>query len=215
MRRTIERAFGAGSAAAGRLLRLDALYAELDGRLRAFAARAPFRCPPGCGRCSAKFEPDVLPVEAEYAALHARANGVALGEPAPAPAGRCPLYREDDPRHCPIYPARPLVCRLFGFAALPDKTGALLYTPCELMESPAGLERRSYRADELEPPPGSLPPSMPDYAARLSLVAPGEESARRPLGRALREATAKIELYARLKAKGYYPYSDLDRPKTI
>jgi uncharacterized protein len=200
MKEIIETAFPRDSALRGRLLALEALYAALAARQAGFQATGLYRCPPGCGRCSATFEPDVLPVEAVLVELYAQAHGVKTEAPPAVPAPRCPLYREDSNRHCPVYPARPLVCRLFGFSALPDKRGELLYTPCERMEGP-GRGGRSLA--KLGLPDDALPPSMLDFSTRLQTIAPGEETHRAPLRDALRAAAAQIGLYkAMLKEEG-------------
>jgi hypothetical protein len=192
MKALIESAFPRDSALRGRLLALEALYADLADRQAGFQAAGLYRCPPGCGRCSATFEPDVLPVEAVLVELYAQAHSVKTDAPPAAPAPRCPLYREDSNRHCPVYPARPLVCRLFGFSALPDKTGALLYTPCEHMTGPG---RGGRPLSTLGLPENALPPSMLDFSTRLQAIVPGEETHRAPLRDALRAAAAQIGLY--------------------
>jgi uncharacterized protein len=195
MRQTIERAFPAGSGPRERLLALEALYAGLEAHTAAFAASGLWRCPPGCGRCSAKFEPDVLPLEALFAALFVRDRGIDLSGLDARPSGRCPLFVEDNDRHCPVYPARPLVCRLFGFSSLPDKSGALAYTPCEHME---GRGRGTVLLSDLGLPEAALPPSMTEFSTRLLLIAPGEAGRRTMLRAALADAAGVIGLYERL-----------------
>ncbi|MBN2351053.1 MAG: hypothetical protein JXD23_00680 [Spirochaetales bacterium] len=210
MRELIESRLPAGSALRERLFLLDALYAELDARLGAFAAASPYRCPPGCGRCSAKFEPDVLPVEAVYIVLYAAAAGspdvagILAGELESRPADCCPLYRSAVEAHCPIYPARPLVCRLFGFSTVTDKRGDFVYTPCGRME-PAGrggslgeAGLRAWKLADLGLPEAALPPYMMEYSVRLTLVEPGGEARRAPLRIALRDAAGRIGLYGNL-----------------
>ncbi len=136
----------------------------------------------------------ILPAEALFALTYAEAHGVETGTLGSRPAGRCPLYRPDVDAHCPIYPARPLVCRLFGFSALPDKRGELVYTPCEHM--PGSRGSRPVRTLGL--PDAALPPDMTAYASRLSLLEPGGEASRALLRFAFRDAGRRIGLYASL-----------------
>jgi uncharacterized protein len=200
MKELIESAFPRDSALRERLLALDALYAALAARQAGFQATGLYRCPPGCGRCSATFEPDVLHVEAVLVDLYAQAHGLPTDAPPAGPTPRCPLYREDSNRHCPVYPARPLVCRLFGFSSLPEKTGDLVYTPCEHMEGPG---RGGRRLPALGLSADALPPSMIDFSTGLQALAPGEETHRAPLRDALRAAAAQIGLYrAMLQGEG-------------
>ena len=89
---------------------LEALYAEVDARARALAARHVGRlpCTRGCSQCCID-DLSVFPVEA----LHIqRRHEALLREGAPHPPGACAFLSGDGA--CRIYPERPYVCRTQG-----------------------------------------------------------------------------------------------------
>ncbi len=66
-------------------------------------------CPPGCTECCRNFGvPSRTKVEDERLKAFLRANGREIGE---AQGHTCPYVCETG---CTVYPARPLICRLFG-----------------------------------------------------------------------------------------------------
>jgi Fe-S-cluster containining protein len=105
-----------------------AIYAEADRLTAAVADATGLACPTGCGACCVRTQPhvsvaDVAPLAraaiaaGEGEALHARAT--ALG------AGPCALFAPGQlPGGCTVYAIRPIICRLFAFAAVRDKRGA-------------------------------------------------------------------------------------------
>ena len=117
---------------------LAALDAEVETRVAAIRADHPdWLCGKGCDACCRRLAtlPQLTPPEAERlrAALAAlavaevatiRRRLAALG-PAPAAPVTCPLL---DPQSgaCPVYAARPLACRSYGFYVERDKG---LYCP--------------------------------------------------------------------------------------
>lgn len=105
-----------------------ALYAEADRRTDAIAAATGLACPTGCGACCVRTPPhvsvsDVAPIaRAAIAAGEAEAlldRALAIG------AGPCALFAPGQlPGGCTVYPIRPIICRLFAFAAVRDKHDA-------------------------------------------------------------------------------------------
>jgi Fe-S-cluster containining protein len=104
-----------------------AIYCEADRLTAAVADGVGLACPTGCGACCVRTPPhvsraDVAPIAraavtaGEGEALAARAR--ALG------AGPCALFAPAQlPGGCTVYALRPVVCRLFAFAAVRDKHG--------------------------------------------------------------------------------------------
>ena len=96
-----------GAAAAAALRALAEIYAEAGLLMAAWAEAQGIGCPPGCGLCCDAFVPDVLPIEAEYLALHLLSSqraavALLLAEPSgPAPA-RCPFYDPSSAGHRPF-----------------------------------------------------------------------------------------------------------------
>lgn len=188
-----------------------ATYARMEAEQNAFLAAAagrgsPLACPSGCGSCCEPFVPDVLPTEAAYIAAWLLENEPALAERAAAWAGAgppsvppCPfLRRSGREARCAIYPARPLVCRLFGAAAVRDREGRASFRPCARMplpgRPPLGRERRPMSGADLVREFGAAPPVMADYAAELASLRPAEAAERALLVEALPSALRRVGL---------------------
>jgi uncharacterized protein len=188
---------------------IGAIYQRIEDDQRAFLGRAeeqgaPLRCPPGCGSCCEPFVPDILPVEAAYAAAWILQNKPELAKeiiewkdrPATTP---CPLLiRTDEGLRCSIYPARFLICRLFGASGIRDKDGRPTFRPCAHMPVP-GL-----RIGDGDNPPidddrlvslfGAEPPVMADYGPQVVSLSPSEGGERRSLYEALPVALVRVGL---------------------
>ena len=117
------------------LLFLHSLYAEFDTRIEAFSREKDIRCSFGCGKCCGEHEPHISSLEGLYAA-----HWVSAVEPSLAihferleSRTHCIFFSETNPLHCLIYPARPLLCRAFGYSGTTDKTGSVVYRSCRHM----------------------------------------------------------------------------------
>jgi Fe-S-cluster containining protein len=197
-----------GSSLEEALSDLHRLYAEADAACANFlsSARASspgFGCPEGCGACCERFVPDILPAEADYAALwilryRPDLAGVEPGESAP-----CPFYAADRPEaHCQIYGGRPLICRLFGYTAMATKTGSPCYSLCWSMPGIAGENTRSWEGAGLERVFGATPALMADFGLRLQSIS-NPASAERPfLGRAIRDSIDRLRFLIGLAGGG-------------
>ncbi len=181
-------------------------------------------CPPDCGSCCHGFMPDVLPIEAEYIAyfilkenMHAgitsSANTVSsastefsafaapearLSRKASDSPSPCPFYEPNTPgANCRIYPARPLICRLFGYASTRAKSGETTFRFCRHMPTPDGLSERTLSARKLEHDIGATPPLMSDFSMELLAIGPSSAADRRPLSEAMPPALARISAILR------------------
>jgi Fe-S-cluster containining protein len=127
-----------------------ALYRDADVLTDQVSRGAGLACPTGCGACCVRTPPHVsvadmapiaravieggapergeragsMPAGREAAeALHARATA--------AGPGPCVLFAPAQlPGGCTVYAMRPVICRLFAFAAVRDKRGALELAVC-------------------------------------------------------------------------------------
>lgn len=205
-----------GSSIENGLRALHELYAKVEeatGRFQASAggrfARdgARFGCPAGCGACCERFMPDVLPAEADYAALWIMRHRPELAAVEPRDNPPCPYYDPDRPEaHCRIYGGRPLICRLFGWAAVMDKDGAPTYSLCWKMDGPAGGEARSWTGASLEETFGMSPPLMAPFGLALESLA-GDAPRPRPLvGQAVRASVARLAFLRSLALKEDAPH---------
>ena len=179
-----------GTSVATRSRELIALYSDLDAAVDLTRASGELRCPDGCGKCCEHFDPPVTTVEAELVALHVatgrasprRASG--LGE-----AGRCAFYDPDASLHCSVYPARPLVCRSFGFTATADKNGRPRFAYCRHMPSRTARHLTGARLAAAFP---SMPPVVESLGIRILVLAGQSEAGKQPLSRAVEDALRKI-----------------------
>lgn len=117
---------------------LSQLYRELDVQIAKFQATTGLHCPPGCGQCCENPEVEATPLEMVPMALEMIRRGEAaswidLITVAEAP-GKCIFYQADNlipgNGRCQMYLWRPTLCRLFGFAAVTDKSGQPKLAAC-------------------------------------------------------------------------------------
>jgi Fe-S-cluster containining protein len=112
------------------------LYAEADAATASLATATGLACPPGCGECCARHDPHVTIADVVPLARAAVAAGTAealLDRALAAPAGPCVYFVPGRlPGGCTVYELRPVLCRLFGFAAVRDKHGRAALAACEV-----------------------------------------------------------------------------------
>jgi uncharacterized protein len=198
-----------GSSLARVIAAIGGIYEKIEADQRAFLGRAaergvPLRCPPGCGACCKPFIPDILPVEAAYAAAWileyepGLATEIAAWKERPA-TPPCPFLRESaEGARCAIYPARFLICRLFGASGVRDKEGNAAFRPCVHMPvselRPDGGPNPQRSGEELTCVFGAQPPVMADYSTQLMGLSPSEAGERRSVLEALPPAIVRVGL---------------------
>jgi len=118
-------------------------YGALDHEIRIFRLGTGLRCPDRCGICcdSPHVEATVLeclPLAWEiFCRKEEERISLAIEKKAHEEDLRCVLFVADEGTtglgRCAYYPFRPLVCRLFGYAARRSKTGRLELCPCKVI----------------------------------------------------------------------------------
>ena len=219
--------FPPGSTIETLIRKVGAVYARLALDQRSFLASAaeqgePLVCPPGCGTCCRPFVPDIMPAEAAFTAVWLISEKPELakevsawpqgGDEAYAPP--CPfLSATAEGEGCDIYPARFLICRLFGASGLRDKEGQTIFRPCAHMPLagyPApGKERPQFVGDRVLGTFGAETPIMADYAAEIVALAPSDSGERQSVREALPKALNRIGLMLSLAN------NESDRPYSI
>jgi Fe-S-cluster containining protein len=159
------------------------VLAEAEMQAFVFQRASGIACPPGCGECCCDHHPEDSVLAALPAVRWALAQGweervITAGRE--APDGPCVFFDAKHGGHCAVYPLRPLICRLFGYAAVRDKHGAIAYRPCRGMtgSAPVGIE----------------PPVFMDLARRLEQRHPPLGDRHLPLNVAFLEAAAWLTL---------------------
>jgi len=181
-------------------------FEDADAEVERLRERTGLACPPRCGACC--LSPEVETTERELAPLAAELvrTGHALGVLAElerlATAGelRCALYAPDDgdPRRgrCSAYAWRPLICRLFGFAARRDRHGRPELAACRVMrEADPATVAAAVRHVEA----GGEVAVFADHAAAAAT------EPLRPINAALRAAIERAGMRARLGAASASP----------
>lgn len=123
-----------------------ALFRDLDQEIRRFQQNTGLRCVKGCGHCCQSTQVETTVLEMIPLALELKRQGLldeCFTQTSKAQfGGRCvfftPNSKETRKGCCAIYPHRPLVCRLFGFTARPDKRGKNLLVTCSLIKKSQG-----------------------------------------------------------------------------
>jgi Fe-S-cluster containining protein len=217
-----------GSTLEGVIAAVGAIYARIERDQRSFLAAAtehgaPLACIPGCGACCEPFVPDLLPAEAAYAAAWILARAPALVPEIAAwrrcdrsAAPPCPFLKKSEVvSRCAIYPARFLICRLFGASGIRDREGRTAFRPCAHMPFAGyrslGEERPALTGDALLRAFGAEPPIMTDYATELVALSPSESGERHSVLEALPPALIRVGLSLSLAARALdRTYSNYD-----
>lgn len=184
--------------------RVLAIYRRLDRRLAAFRRRCGLACLPGCGECCRSTEVEATVLELLPLALELCRRGwekELLGRLADSQEpGRCILFSERPlgrfAGHCAEYSRRPLLCRLFGFAAMEDRGGNPELVACRLIRQ-AGPKRMRQAA--LAVTCGRLAaPLMRHFTTAMYRLEPVLGSGALPINEALRQALQRVALAAKL-----------------
>ena len=114
---------------------LSALYDQIEDETNAFCTKYGIRCGEGCGTCCEHFMPDITGLEARMVAAYLLLirNDLPLIDTLEHSLGsdHCPLFDPENPHHCKVYAARPLICRLFGACASLSKDGVAEFRHCK------------------------------------------------------------------------------------
>jgi len=188
----------------GRLaLRVRVLYCRLDRRIAGFRRAVGLSCPRGCGECCLSPEVEATVLEMLPLALRLHREGrleqtlVSLG---PGEPPRPCVFYSPEPLgsfggRCSVYPLRPLVCRLFGFAAMTDPEGRPQLVLCRRLREadPAGAREAAAGAAS-----GRLPvPLMSEWSLAMYRLDPGLGTQALPINAALRQALERVALERR------------------
>ncbi len=115
---------------------LAKLYDQIEEETVLFCTEYAIACASGCGTCCEHFMPDITALEARlvgaYLLLEKSDTSLIskLIDAKKQASGPCPLYQAENPYHCSVYPARPLICRLFSACATADKGGNGVFRRC-------------------------------------------------------------------------------------
>ncbi len=168
------------------------LYLMADVHTEAYGKTLGARCVPGCSECCKNHY-------VEATVLEMLPLGVLLWITGEAPSvherivmrdsnAGCILY---DPSrtgqgHCTRYLYRPLICRLFGFSAVPDKHGNAQAVLCEHMKRMSDTHTEQTVCAQYPAP------FMKDYSLLLHTLCPSLGDTFHPVNEALRIAIERV-----------------------
>ena len=197
-----------------RINALDAIYTRVERAQATFRESAqnhgsPLACPKRCGTCCVHFVPDLMPIEADRIAYYLRTEKgglidhfLAHRQEAKAADATCPFWNPDKPgENCMIYPARPLICRLFGFCSMLDKGGEPAFTLCRQMPPLPGNEKRRFIGTKtMDEVFGSIPPLMLDFSRAVIALDPSDSGGRTTIDAARVPSLSKVSLFLKFAA---------------
>lgn len=172
------------------------IYHEIDRRVDRFKKATGLACPPGCGTCCESQDVEatlleVLPLAWEIYREGLGEEIIGLTEERTAvdnwtcAAFRCHDKPASDTGCCDYYDFRPLLCRLFGFAARRDKYGRREFSTCRILKatSPFAVQRAAIAVTS-----GLDVPVYQECHMQVATVDPGLGFRRLPINTALKQA---------------------------
>lgn len=178
------------------------LFSRLDAETEAFSAASGLRCPDGCGACCDTPNVYSTAVELEPLARALVAEGraeAALEQAAARGQGTCIFYASHGggQGRCTVYGLRPMICRLFAFAAVRNKHGQPELAGCKVHKAtqPEAMARAHELVSSGFPVP--LMSAWQQQAAELGTSATG---ALVPINHAIQEALERALFAASLSA---------------
>lgn len=179
--------------------RVLVIHHQIDAQTAAFRAATGLGCPTGCGRCCDNPQIEATPLEMLPMALALIHQGEAAAwlerVRRQAPLGTCVFYQADPAisgnGHCQKYTWRPLLCRLFGYAAVTDKQGLPVLSACSRLGE--------QRPEQLAAVQGAIAtgcpvPKFADWQVRLTQLDPYWGHQHLPINQALMVALERVGL---------------------
>jgi uncharacterized protein len=153
-----------------------ALFEQIDQQTQEFRQATGLSCASDCGRCCDCPSVDATVLDVLPLAIALFQQGKAeeiLGQLETDSPQRCIFYQPDaldsQKGRCGIYPWRPSLCRLFGYATVRDKQGQPQLAACaehKATRSPTLTQIQQQLAQ------GLSAPSFVEFAMRMETIAP-------------------------------------------
>jgi uncharacterized protein len=176
------------------------LFSRIEAETSAFAGASGLRCPDGCGACCESPNVYTSVVELEPLAEELVARGeaeAALERAAAAGPGPCVFYASHGPGQgrCTVYELRPMICRLFGFAAVRDKQAQPELAGCRVHKAAQPEAMAHARALVAN---GQPVPMMTDWQQQAAELGTSATGALVPINQAIEQALERALFAAAL-----------------
>jgi Fe-S-cluster containining protein len=183
------------------------LFSRLEAETSAFAGASGLRCPDGCGACCESPNVYTSVVELEPLAQELVARGEAeaaldrAAQAAGAGPGPCVFYASHGPGlgRCTVYALRPMICRLFGFAAVRNKQGQPELAGCRVHKAAQPEVMEHARAMVAG---GQPVPMMTDWQQQAAELGTSATGALVPINQAIQQALERALFAAALAGAG-------------
>ncbi|NJK37350.1 MAG: YkgJ family cysteine cluster protein [Oscillatoriales cyanobacterium RM2_1_1] len=179
-------------------------YTQIDQTIAAFQSATHLDCPPGCGWCCENPEVEttileILPLVIELF----RQETVEFWLQRAADSqyqGQCVFYQPDPSipgnGRCQVYPWRPTICRLFGFATVTQKSGQVQLAAC--VKHKAALPAILAQAQGAIAQNQVQAPNFAEVTQQITNLDPTLGQERMPINTALRVAIERFGLYLQM-----------------
>lgn len=178
---------------------VQASYREIDQETAALQAATGLQCPAGCGQCCENPEIEttvleMLPIAAEL--WHQGEAEKWLQQVAELKQTDTCVFYQRDPNvpgngRCSVYPWRPSICRLFGFATVTNKRGLpqLAACACHKKIVPEIVEKVQEAIAQ-----GLSAPNFAEIATQITHLDPSLGQQQWPINQAFKLALEQIGL---------------------
>ncbi len=174
-------------------------FSHLEKEVAAFQKATGMSCLTGCGHCCRFPDISATPLEFLPLAYHLFKTGQAEAwyeRLASESETLCPLFTPllgvGDKGFCKGYQHRGMICRLFGFSAMTDKSGKPRLANCKPLKEERPLVVAQAAAYVVS---GGHAPLMRDYYFRLLAIDPRLAERLLPIREAIRQALAAVLAY--------------------
>ena len=176
-------------------VQLQILFEKIEKQTQSLSACSGLHCLKGCGACCENPNVETTPLEMIPLAQELWKSGKAEEVWDELDAPSCVLY-EADPTipgngKCGVYPFRPLICRIFGYAARRNKEGALELATCKKIkeDQPQEIKNAQVAIEN-----GLEVPILSEAWLTLLDIDPDQATKRYPINKALKLALEKVGL---------------------
>ncbi|MGL5082578.1 MAG: YkgJ family cysteine cluster protein [Microcoleaceae cyanobacterium] len=179
-------------------------YTRIDQTVETFQAATHLHCPNGCGWCCQNPEVETTLLEMLPLVIELFQRGEIEGWLHQAAAseyqGQCVFYQPDplieEKGRCQVYPWRPTLCRLFGFATVTQKSGQEQLAAC--------VKHKTAVPDILKNAQTAIAqgtvhaPNFAEATQQITNLDPTLGQQRMPINAALRVAIERFGLYLQM-----------------